>query len=143
MKRKRKHKTTTPPPTTSTKMSGIILEFAWNYAVKDQPDPKLRQHFMNVACTAWNISILPTEVRQNAITAFIDNMRSTSGGEADEVNMKALKNDLNALIAWRIEHYPHIRKLVVNAVLYDEGDNVECRATSVDYDLIAKNKLAL
>ena len=142
MKRKRKNNATSQSTKTSIKLSEILLDFAWNYAVKDQSDPMQRQHFMNVACTAWNISLLPDEVRQKAITSFIDSMRSTSAGQAGDTNMKALENDINALIVWKRDHYPSIRKLVVNAELYGEGTNVGCRATSVDYDLMVKNKLA-
>jgi hypothetical protein len=38
--------------------------------------------------------------------------------------MKALENDMHALIAWEKEHYPTIREMVVSAELYDDGDKV-------------------
>lgn len=119
----------------------MLLDFAWKYAIEGQSDPMQRQHFMNVACSAWNFSLLSEDDCRHAIKTFIDNMRSGCI-EVDESNVKALENDLHALIAWKKKYYPTVRKLVVSADLYDEGTKVGCRTTSADYDLMVKLKLA-
>jgi hypothetical protein len=138
---KRKHKSKIITSQATKKMSEILLDFAWNYAIQDQTDPMQRQHFMNVACSAWNFSLLSEDDCQRAIASFIDNMRDCRD-QNDEANMKALENDLHALIAWKKEHYPTIRKMVVSAELYDDGDKVGCRTASADYDAMVTAKLA-
>src|SRR6266702_2967037 len=132
---KRKHKIKPAPPKTTKGMSETLLDFAWAYAIQDQSDPMQRQHFMNVACSAWNFSLLSDDDCQHAIVSFIDNMRAASDPN-DGANMKALENDLHALIAWEKDHYPAVRKMVVSAELYDDGNKVGCRTTSADYDML-------
>ena len=138
MKRKRKNKSTAPEST--KKMSEILLDYAWNYAVKDQSDPMQRQHFMNVACSAWNFSLLSEDDCRRAIVSFIENIRDCND-QFDEANMKALENDMLALIAWKNERYSTIRNLVVSAELYDDGDNIGCKATFGDYETLVRAKL--
>jgi len=142
MKRKHKNKVVARQvPENAKVISEMLLDFAWNYAIEGHNDPSQRQHFMNVACSAWNFSLMSDDDCRRAIKVFIDNMRSVCI-EVDEANEKALENDLNALIAWKKKHYPAVRKLVLSAELYDEGTKVGCRTTSVDYDLMVKAKLA-
>jgi hypothetical protein len=141
MSKKRKIKTA-PPPTQDKKMSEIILKFAWTYAIQEQPDPQLRQNFMNVACSAWNISLLFDEDREHAIETYINNMRKTSGSQVDENNVKALENDLRLMISWKLKEYPTIRKMVLRADLSEDIDKIHCMAASADYDAIVKAKLA-
>ena len=135
MKREHKNKRTTPDST--KKMSEILMDFAWTYAVKDQTDPIQRQHFMNVACSAWNFSLLSEDDCQRAIGSFIENMRDCND-QFDEANMKALENDIHALIVWKKEHYPSIRKLVMSTVLVDEGCKVKCIAATANYDAMVR-----
>ena len=97
---------------------------------------------MNVACFAWNFSLLQEEDCRRAIAKYVDNMRTAVGTETDEANMQALTNDLHTLVEHKKKHYPTIRKLVVSAEVYDDGDNVRCRAVSTDYDAMVKAKQA-
>ena len=136
MKRK-KHKNTSHKKT-PMKMSEILLNYAWGYAIEGQTDPKQRQHFMNVACTAWNCSLLPDEDCHRTIANFVNNMGATGGLQADDANMLALSNDLHNLVEYKREHYSLIRKLVVSAELFDEGGTIRCKAASTDFDAMVK-----
>jgi hypothetical protein len=142
MKRKKKNQAVPKQQEVPTKMSEILLNYAWNFAIDGHSDLKQRQHFMNVACSAWNFSLMSDEDCQRAISNFVDNMRAAGGVDADEANMQALTNDLNALVAFKREHYPTVNKLVVSAVLSDIGDKVNCQATTGDYETFVKAKLA-
>lgn len=131
---KRKHKKTKITTESPKKMSEILLDFAWSYAIKDVPDLVTRQHFMDIACFAWNCSLLPTDNCQNAIASFIENMKARRE-EVDnvEVHLKAIENDIRALIAWKKDQYLNVRKVIVSAELYEEeGDKIGCRITSGD-----------
>ena len=123
---------------TPTKMSEILLSYAWSYAIQDVEDPKLRQEFMDVACFAWNFSLLSEEDCNRAIVNYINNRRASVGVDVDEANIQALANDLYALVEHKKKQYPTINKLVVSAEVFDDGDNVRCRAVSTDYDAMVK-----
>jgi hypothetical protein len=143
MKRKHKNKKITAEP--AKKMSEILLDFAWEYAIKDVPDLVKRQHFMDIACFAWNCSLLPVDNCQNAIASFIENMRARRGNVDDtvEVHLKAIENDIRGLIAWKKDHYLNVRKVIVSAELYaEEGDKLGCRITSGDYDAMLRAQKA-
>ena len=47
MKRKKRNKTNLQ--STPRKMSEVLLNYAWSYAIQDVEDPQMRQEFMNVA----------------------------------------------------------------------------------------------
>jgi len=134
MKRKKRNKTNLQ--STPTKMSEVILNFAWSYAIQDVTDPHQRQHFMNVACFAWNFSLLPEEGCRRAIANYVDNMRTAGGAEADEADMQALTNDLYTLVEHKKKHYPTIRKLVVSAELYNECTTKEIMSDAAQYPQI-------
>jgi hypothetical protein len=135
MKRK---KNRTKQQETPTKMSEILLKYAWSYAIQDVEDPQLRQEFMDVACFAWNFSLLPEEDCNRAIVNYINNRRASVGVEVDEANIQALTNDLYALVEHKRKQYPTIKKLVVSTEVFDDGENVRCRAVSTDYDAMVK-----
>ena len=138
---KRKHKNQITEQQTTDIMSEILLKYAWSYAIQDVPDRLLRQNFMNVAITAWNMSLLSDDDCQAAINSFIVSMRAGSGGQVDETNMTALENDLHALIKLEKGLYPTNRKMVISAELYDDGDKVGCRTASADFDELVREKL--
>ena len=137
MKRKKKNRVVPKPQETPTKMSEILMNYAWSYAIQDVEDSKLRQEFMNVACFAWNFSLLPEEECNLAITNLVNNTRIARGAEIDEA---ALTNDLHALVEHKKMQYPTIKKLVVSTEVFDDGEKVRCRAVSTDYDAMVKAK---
>ena len=76
MKRKKKNRVVPKPQETPIKMSEILMNYAWSYAIQDVEDPNLRQEFMNVVCFAWNFSLLPEEECKRAITNLVNNTRT-------------------------------------------------------------------
>lgn len=96
---------------------------------------------MNIACSAWNFSLLSDADCDHAIQQFVDGFRKHSP-QPDEKNMQALENDLRALIAWKKKYYPEIRKLVFAAELYyDPEGRLGCTVASKDYDFLVENGL--
>lgn len=97
---------------------------------------------MNVACSAWNISLLSDEDREHAIETYINDTRNASVSQVDENNLKALENDLRSLISWKLKEYPTIRKMVLRADLSEDNDEIHCMAASADYDAIVRARHA-
>ena len=134
---KRKREKAIAPQLPAIKMSEILLEFAWPYAIQDVTDPQLRQNFMNVVVLAWNISLLPNVEHDEAIASFLSKMAARNGCQADDPNLKALENDIRALIIRKTEEYPTIGKFFYKAEVFDDGCQVKCVATTSDYSVLA------
>ena len=67
-----------------------------------------RQTHLDIACKAWNISILPKSERNKEYSKYVNETRSKIN---DRQIMKYFKEDLEGLIKAKLELYPNEKKL--------------------------------
>ncbi len=92
------------------KISELIGQFASDH-INMGEDTEERQNYLNGACTAWNIAVLPEQSREEALRRTIEEYKANPGAEdADD-----FEQNLRALIRKKLEMFPGIKKVIVNA----------------------------
>jgi hypothetical protein len=93
------------------KMSELIGQYASDY-INMGEDTKERQNYLNGACTAWNIAVLPEHSREEALRRVIEEYKRANPGVDDADDFE---QDLRTLIRKKLEMFPGIKKVIVNA----------------------------
>ncbi len=119
------------------KMSEIISEYAGKYVMEgdENASHEQRQGFLNIACIAWNIALLPTVHRANVVLEFINNYRESNKKTTNDNDVSALKNDIEALIKWKDERFNSVNKIIVAAELLKTNESYSLRITSTDHSV--------
>ncbi len=112
MKRKKKRggglKINTSP---AIKMSEIMGEFAGDYISMGETTEE-RQNYLNGACTAWNVAVLPEHKRGAAMEKIIKEYNRINAGNDD---LEFFLENLRKLIARKLEMFPDVNKVIINA----------------------------
>ncbi len=88
------------------------------------------QSYLNGACTAWNIAILPEHQRDEALRRFVEEYKRLNPGIDDEEN---LIHDMRILIKKKLDLFPAAKKMIVNAHLEElEGLKYRINIASTD-----------
>ena len=95
------------------KMSELIGEYASDYINMGETTEE-RQSFLNGACTAWNVAILPEHSREGAIRRVIEEYKRANP-DADDVG--DFDHDLRILVRKKLEMFPDIRKTILGATI--------------------------
>ena len=95
------------------KMSELIGEYASDYINMGETTEE-RQSFLNGACTAWNIAILPEHSREEAIRRVIEGYERVNLGIDDSGDFE---HDLRVLIQKKLEMFPDIKKTILGATI--------------------------
>jgi len=93
------------------KMSELIGQYASDY-INMGEDTEERQNYLNGACTAWNIAVLPEHSREEALRRVIKEYKKANPGVDDADDFE---QDLRTLIRKKLEMFPGIKKVIVNA----------------------------
>lgn len=93
------------------KMSGLIDQYASDYIDMGESTEQ-RQRYLNGACTAWNIANLDEKRREKAIRLVIDDFRRINPGPGVA---ESLERDLRKLVQKKLEMFPDIKKIIVDA----------------------------
>ena len=93
------------------KMSELIGQYASDY-INMGEDTEERQNYLNGACTAWNIAVLPEHSREEALRRVIKEYKRANPGVDDADDFE---QDLRTLIRKKLEMFPGIKKVIVNA----------------------------
>jgi hypothetical protein len=93
------------------KMSELIGQYASDY-INMGEDTEERQNYLNGACTAWNIAVLPEQSREEALRRVIEEYKRANQGVDDADDFE---QDLRTLIRKKLEKFPGIKKVIVNA----------------------------
>jgi hypothetical protein len=133
MKKKKKHRKTKIKSNLNPnfKMSELIKEYASDY-INLGDNAFERQSLLNGACTAWNIAILPENLREEALKSQIDQYikLNPEAGDADNV-----LHDMRLLIKKKLEMFPNVNKYIVGAFIDPvDDDRYQIRIIST-YDL--------
>ncbi len=99
------------------KMSEMIINYAMDYIkLGDTIDQK--QSYLNAACSAWNISLLPKGKRKEAINQFIDQYKALNPDVEDVENVR---HDLELLVKEKLRLYPNEKRAIAKAEIVEEA----------------------
>ena len=134
---KRKIKYNTSP---AIKMSELIAEYASDY-INMGETPEERQSFLNGACTAWNIAILPRDQREITLYQAAAEYKKMNPGIDD---VEDYLHDMRLLIKNKLKMFPNINKTILDAFIEPINDT-QYRINIVSTDKpeeLLKNKKA-
>lgn len=100
------------------KISQMILDFASDFIEKGNTTEQ-KQSYLNAACTAWNIAILPKDKRKSAINKCLKEYRRFNPHEKD---VSHVKHDMELLVQKKLRMFPNEKKPIVNAEIRKHGD---------------------
>jgi len=100
------------------KMSELIGEYASDYINMGETTDE-RQSYLNSACSAWNIAVLPEHLREEALRRNIEEYKRINPGIDDADN---LAHDLRKLIQKKLQMFPGVKKVIINAAIEPISD---------------------
>ena len=100
------------------KMSELIGEYASDYINMGETTEE-RQSYLNGACSAWNIAVLPEHLREEALRRNIAEYKRTNPGADDADN---LTYDLRKLIQKKLQMFPGVKKVIIDASIEPISD---------------------
>ncbi len=100
------------------KMSELIGEYASDYINMGETTDE-RQSYLNGACSAWNIAVLPEHLREEALRRNIAEYKRTNPGADDADN---LTYDLRKLIQKKLQMFPGVKKVIIEASIEPISD---------------------
>jgi len=110
-------------------MSELIGECASDYINMGETSEE-RQGYLNSACSAWNIAVLPEGLREEAIRRNIEEYKRINPGIDDTDN---LAYDLRKLIQKKLGRFPGVKKVIIDAAIKPISDT-KCRIFIVSTD---------
>lgn len=112
-----------------SKISQMITQMASDYISMGETTEEC-QSYLNDACTAWNIAVLPEQQREEALHRFIEEYKRLNPGIDDEENVI---HDMRILIKKKLEQFPAVKTVIINAHLEElEGMKYRITVTSTD-----------
>ena len=93
------------------KMSELIGEYASDYINMGESTEE-RQSYLNGACSAWNIAVLPEHLREEALSRNIAEYKRMNPGVDDADD---LAEDLRKLIQKKLQMFPGVKKVIIEA----------------------------
>jgi hypothetical protein len=110
-------------------MSKIIGQYAADYISMGETTEE-RQNYLNCACTAWNIAVLPEHVRDSALHCFVEEYKKENPDIDDAV---ALMQNTRTLVKKKIQLFPAVKTVIISAVL-EQIDDKKYRISVVSTD---------
>jgi len=87
-----------------------------------------KHSYLNAVCIAWNISILPANIRGQALANFLVEYKKNNPSE-DEGNIKNIKSNMDLLIEKKIKKFPSVTKPIEHARITE--NDAEYRITVI------------
>jgi len=100
------------------KMSELIGEYASDFINMGETTEE-RQSYLNSACSAWNIAVLPEPLREEAIRYNVKEYKRINPG-IDDADDHA--DNLRKLIQKKLQMFPDIKKVIIDAVIEPISD---------------------
>jgi len=100
------------------KMSELIGEYASDY-INMGESMEERQSYLNGACSAWNIAVLPEHLREEALSRNIAEYKRMNPGVDDADD---LADDLRKLIQKKLQMFPGVKKVIIEASIEPISD---------------------
>ena len=109
------------------KISQMIIDFASDYIDLGETIEN-KQAYLNVACIAWNLAVLPADQRQTALNDFLAQYKILNNYETDAGHVK---HDMELLIQQKMKLFPHIKMSIVQATIRDSSDTYRIVAAAL------------
>jgi hypothetical protein len=106
-----------PYNTTKQKVSQMVIDFAYDF-ISMGDSIEIKQSYLNTACVAWNIAILPENLHKALIERFIEEYQELNPKAGDSDN---LRHDVKLLIKEKLRLYPNEKIAIANAEIIDEN----------------------
>jgi hypothetical protein len=100
------------------KLSELIGKYASDYINMGESTDE-RQSYLNGACSAWNIAVLPEHLREEALSRNIAEYKRMNPGADDAEN---LADDLRKLIEKKLQMFPGVKKVIIDASIEPISD---------------------
>jgi len=100
------------------KMSELIGEYASDY-INMGESMEERRSYLNGACSAWNIAVLPEHLREEALSRNIAEYKRMNPGVDDADD---LADDLRKLIQKKLQMFPGVKKVIIDASIKPISD---------------------
>ena len=94
-------------------MSELIKEYASDY-INMGGDMHERQSYLNGACSAWNIAVLPEHLREEALQRTLKEYKRLNPGVNDSENFV---HDMQLLVKKKAQMFPNVKKVIVDAFI--------------------------
>jgi hypothetical protein len=95
------------------KMSEMVLKFAQSYIDMGETTEE-RQNYLNSACSAWNISLLPVKKRIKAIKKYLKEYKKYNP-DVDDEDCKDMQDNIEKLISEKEKLFPDENRRIVRA----------------------------
>lgn len=95
------------------KISELIKEYASDY-INMGNTMEERQSYLNGACSAWNIAVLPENLREKALKNTLEEYKRINPGIDDSDNVL---HDMRLLINKKLQIFPEVKKVIVDAFI--------------------------
>ncbi len=73
-----------------------------------------RQIFLNEACNAWNIAVLPEHLREKAFQHNFEEFKRLNPGAGDP---EKFYHNMRMLVNKKLQMFPDVKKVIVNAFI--------------------------
>jgi hypothetical protein len=97
--------------TSQQKVSQMILDVAAHFIELGSSEEE-RQTYLDIACKAWNIAILPKSKRNKEYDKYLNAIRLKVN---DKQIIEYFKEDLDGLIKAKLELYPNEKRPIMSA----------------------------
>ena len=114
-------------------MSELIVEYASDYISLGKTMEE-RQSYLNSACSAWNIAVLPDHLCEKALRRSIEEYQRLNPWADDADN---LMHDMRILIQKKLQMFPHVNKVIM-AALIEPVSGTRFRINVVSTDNVKK-----
>jgi len=101
------------------KMSKMVLQFAGDYIEMGETTEE-RQNYLNSACSAWNIALLPLKKRNKAIKKYLKAYKRYNT-DVDEEDCKDMQENLEKLIAEKDRLFPDENRRIFGSEIQVKG----------------------
>jgi len=97
------------------KVSEMVLDFAGDF-IGAGITPEERKNRLTSACTAWNYACVPEKVTAELLDKYIVEYRKWNP-DVDAEECRAIRHDLERLIAQKQKKDPHVVKQIISCQL--------------------------
>ena len=102
-----------PDASSAPKASEMVLQVAGGLIAMAK-DIQEKQNCLNLACTAWNLSLLPPDKRRDAICQCIVQYRKMNP-EVTDTDCENLQHNYMVIIEEKLRNYPSSQKHMLSA----------------------------
>ncbi|MFH1936316.1 MAG: hypothetical protein ABIK52_01980 [Bacteroidota bacterium] len=110
------------------KVSEMVIAFAEDY-IQLGETLEQKQNYLNAACAAWNIAVLPKTQRTFALENFLREYR-VDNPNATATEIESIRHDMELLIRKKLRQFPNVKRAIVKARITEGEEKDRITVTS-------------